>query len=150
MKNHFRPVTLALALTLLVTASLHSQTTYDLPSGRTLTVINQLAETFSQHFDDQVQVTRLGDLPEADYRAIVAPGPDGLSIGLMLPSFRTEQFREHFSVSEGRRINRFNARLVIEYRRASFYCMNQAQRNAPTEVSQSFRAEFGCQVRTCA
>jgi hypothetical protein len=140
MKNLFRPVAVALTLALLVTASLYSQTTYDLPSGGSVMVINQLAETFSQHFDDQVLVTRLGDLPEADYRAIVAPGPDGLSIGLMLPSFDTERFREHFSVSEGRRVNSFNAGLVIEYGRALFYWMNQAQRNAPTDVSQAFRS----------
>jgi len=140
MKNLFRPVIPSLALALLVTASIHSQTTYDLPSGKSLTVINQLPETFSQHFDDQVLVTRLGELPEADYRAIVAPGPDGLSIGLMLPSFDSDRFREHFSVSEGRRVNSFNARLVIEYGRALFYWMNQAQRNAPSDVSQAFRS----------
>lgn len=140
MKNLFRPVAVALLLALIVTASLHSQTTYDLPSGGSVMVINQLAETFSQHFDDQVLVTHLGDLPEADYRAIIAPGPDGLSTGLMLPSFDSDRFREHFSISEGRTVNRFDAQLVIEYGRALFYWINQAQRNAPSDVSQAFRS----------
>tara|TARA_B100000614_G_C14551371_1_gene494099 strand:- start:1171 stop:1881 length:711 start_codon:yes stop_codon:yes gene_type:complete len=140
MKNHFRPVALVLALTLIVTASLFSQTTYDLPSGQSLMVINQLPETFSQHFNDEVLVDRLGELPEADYRAIVAPGPDGLSLGLMLPSFDPEQFDEFFTIESSRGVNMLDIELVVEYGTALWAWINTAQRTAPSDVSQAFRS----------
>jgi hypothetical protein len=140
MKKPFKPVTFTLILLLLVTASIHSQTTYDLPSGQSLLVINQLPETFRQHFNDEVLVDRLGDLPKADYRAIVAPGPDGLKFGLMLPSFDSEEFRDHFSITPGQSINRLDVELVVMYGRALFYWINDAQRNAPSDVSQAFRS----------
>lgn len=88
MKNHFRPVILALALTLLVTASLHSQTTYDLPSGKTPTVINQLPETLSLYFDEAALADRLGNIePAFDCRVGASISNNQLQFVFMIPEY---------------------------------------------------------------
>ncbi|MEX2442020.1 MAG: hypothetical protein WD492_00335 [Alkalispirochaeta sp.] len=92
MKNHFRPVCLILALTLIVTASLFSQTTYDLPSGKTLTVINQLPETLSPYFDEAALADRLGGIePAFDCRVGASISNNQLQFVLMIPDFSPEE-----------------------------------------------------------
>jgi hypothetical protein len=92
MKNHFRPVAVALALALLVTASLYSQTTYDLPSGKTLTVINQLPETVRSYFDDAVLVDQLGNLsPAFDCRVGASISNNQLQFVFIIPEYFPEE-----------------------------------------------------------
>jgi hypothetical protein len=108
MKNHFRPVAFALTLALLVTASLYSQTTYDLPSGKTLTVINQLPETVRSYFDDAVLVDQLGNLsPAFDCRVGASISNNQLQFVFMIPEYfpeepHTDLFRQPFQPGNNR------------------------------------------------
>lgn len=92
MKNRFQPVILTLALALLVTASIHSQTTYDLPSGKSLTVINQLPETLSSYFDEASLADRLGGMePAFDWRVGASISNDQLQFVFMIPEYFPEE-----------------------------------------------------------
>lgn len=88
MKKSFQPVALASILTLLVTASLFSQTTYDLPSGESVTVINQLPETVGSYFDDAALVDRLGGIePAFDCRVGASVSNNQLQFVFMIPEY---------------------------------------------------------------
>ena len=91
MKNHFRPVAMLGLLVLAVTGGVVAQTTYDLPTGKTLTVINQLPETLSPYFDDSVLADRLGNRePAFDYRVGASISGDALQFVIMIPEYFPE------------------------------------------------------------
>lgn len=92
MKSPFRPVALALLLALIVAASLHSQTTYDLPSGKSLTVINHLPETLSPYFDEAALADRLGNLkPAFDCRVGASVSNNQIQLVFMIPEYFPEE-----------------------------------------------------------
>lgn len=91
MKNHFRPVAMIGLLALVVTGGLVAQTTYDLPTGKTLTVINQLPETLSPYFDDTFLTDRLGNRePAFDYRVGASASGGALQFVIMIPEYFPE------------------------------------------------------------
>ena len=89
----------ASALIILVPASLVAQTTYDLPTGKSLEVGNLLPETFHNHFSNEQLAQSLGRLkPASDYRIVIQPNPDTGTITLliMLTNFNPDTFHEIF------------------------------------------------------
>lgn len=88
MKKHFRHVAMLALLMLIVTGGLVAQTTYDLPTGKTLTVINQLPETLRTHFDMEALAGLLGDLrPAFNYRLFTNITVTSTIITLMISDY---------------------------------------------------------------
>lgn len=88
MKNHFRLVAMLGLLVLAVTGGVVAQTTYDLPAGKTLTVINQLPETLRSHFNMEALAGLLGDLrPAYNYRLFTNITVTSTVITLMISDF---------------------------------------------------------------
>lgn len=74
-----------------------AQTTYDLPTGKTLTIINQLPESIRPYFDESDLATRFGRYqPAANYR--IAANIEGGQFHLifMIPDFSPEDFSRIF------------------------------------------------------
>ncbi len=87
------------ALIFLVTESLVGQTTYDLPTGKSLEVSNLLPETFQSHFEPEQLAQSLGRLqPASDTRIVIQPNPSTSTISLMiiLTDFNPDTFQEIF------------------------------------------------------
>lgn len=92
MKKFCQPVTFALALMLVVTVNSYSQNAYDLPSGKILTVINQLPETLSPFFDDTVLIDSLGRLePAFDCRVGASISNNQIQFVFMIPEYFPEE-----------------------------------------------------------
>jgi hypothetical protein len=88
MKNHFRPVAILALLTLVVTGGVVAQTTYDLPTGKTLTVINQLPEALRSHFNVEALAGLLSDLrPAFNYRLFTNITVTSTVITLMISDY---------------------------------------------------------------
>ena len=87
----------ASALIILVPASLVAQTTYDLPTGKSLEVGNLLPETFHTYFNNEQLAQSLGRLqPASDYRIVIQPDPSTSTISLMviLTDFNPDAFHK--------------------------------------------------------
>ena len=87
------------ALFLLVTESLVGQTTYDLPTGKSLEVSNMLPETYHNHFGNEQLAQSFGRLqPASDCRIVIQPNPSTSTISLMiiLTDFNPDTFQEIF------------------------------------------------------
>jgi hypothetical protein len=95
MKKAIFPVFIA---SLLLTAALAgAQNTYELKTGKTLTVLNQLPDTLKPYFDEKVLVERYGKFtPAADYRIGIAAQSGAINIMFMIPDFNPEDFKKVF------------------------------------------------------
>jgi hypothetical protein len=91
MTDHFRLVAILGLLLMIVTGGLVAQTTYELPTGKTLTVINQLPETLGSYFDKDDLFNRLGrQEPAFDIRVGASVSGRTLNLVVMIPDFYPE------------------------------------------------------------
>jgi hypothetical protein len=71
---------------------LEAQTTYDLSTGKSLQVFNQLPETIKLHFDDEFIADRLGKSePAFDFRVGASVSNNQIQLILMIPDYTPEE-----------------------------------------------------------
>ena len=92
MQNNLKLIILTAIFTLILSVGLEAQTTYDLPTGKSLQIFNQIPETLKPHFDEEFIADRLGkSKPAFDFRVGASVSNNQIQLIIMIPDYTTEE-----------------------------------------------------------